>query len=213
MCIRDSDGRLGDADVWVWSSTDGGDSFRRAVRVNDTAPGDGTDQYLPILGVAPSGRVDVAYYDRRSDPNNLENEVSLHSSTNGGSTFGSRVAVSDRPFDARVGPGTERDMADLGSRIGLVSADDDALVIWTDTRAGTLASAKQDLARGVVAFTSPSPLRRALPPLGALVALAGMAVALFRPRTGRVASAPGLGALRPGADSHARSGPKGGHGG
>ena len=35
----------------------------RSVRVNDNATGDATDQYLPILAVAPSGRVDVAYYD------------------------------------------------------------------------------------------------------------------------------------------------------
>jgi hypothetical protein len=209
------DGRLGDADVWVWSSADGGDSFAPPLRVNDNATGDATDQYLPILAVAPSGRVDIAYYDRRGDPENVENEVSLQSSTNGGSTFGSRLALSDRPFDARIGPGSERDMTELGGRLGLVSTDDDALAVWTDTRAGTQASAKQDLARAVASFTSPSPLRRALPPLGAVIALAGAAVALIRPWDRRVASTPRTGrsgAARPLAKARARSGHLGGNG-
>lgn len=176
------DGRLGDADVRVWTSPDGGDTFSAAVRVNDTKVQDGTDQYLPALAVSPTGRLDVAYYDRREDADNRMNEVSLQSSDDGAATFGPRVELSDRAFDAGIGPGAERDLPDLGNRLGLASSDDRAVAIWSDTRAGTVASAKQDLASGVVAFQSASPLRGALPPIGVAVALVGLAVAIIGPR-------------------------------
>ncbi|MBW3643599.1 MAG: glycoside hydrolase [Actinobacteria bacterium] len=206
------DGRAGDADVWVWASTDDGATFGQGVRVNDTTTGDGTDQYLPALAVAPGGRVDVAYYDRRGDPDNVKNNVSLQSSADGAATFRPHLELSDRAFDARIGPGSERDMTDLGSRLALVAGDDEALAVWSDTRAGTQASAKQDLARAVVAFTSPSPLRLVLPPFGAVVALAGAGLALIRPRKRQLPSPARTGAVRPLAGTGARSGDKGGHG-
>jgi len=183
-----SDGRLGDADVQVWASLDGGDLFSPGVRVNDTRTGDGTEQYLPVLGLAPNGRLDVAYYDRRADPANVMNEVSLQSSSDAASTFGPRLALSDRPFDASIGPGSERGLTDIGSRLALASTDDKALAAWTDTRAGTEASDKQDLARAAVAFTTASPFRRVLPPAGVLVSLAGVVVALLILRRPRAAS-------------------------
>lgn len=183
-----SDGRLGDADVRVWSSTDGGASFGAGVRVNDTPEADATAQYLPQLAVAPSGRLDVLYYDRRADPDNVSNAVSLQSSTDAGVSYGPRLVLSDRAFDARIGAGSERGLADLGSRLALVSGDDAALAMWTDTRAGTQASGKQDLARAAVAFTAPSPLREALPWAAALVALAAVAVVVVRRPGPRLAS-------------------------
>lgn len=182
------DGGLGDADVRVWASLDGGDTFSKAVRVNDTKVQDATDQYLPALAVSPEGRLDVAYYDRREDADNRMNEVSLQSSDDGAATFGPRLELSDRAFDAGIGPGSERDLPDLGSRLGLVSSDGRAVAIWSDTRAGTVASAKQDLASGEVAFESASPLRGALPPIGAVVALAGLAVVIMGSRNRQVPS-------------------------
>ncbi|MEX2289771.1 MAG: sialidase family protein [Mycobacteriales bacterium] len=177
-----SDARLGDPDVRVWTSTDGGASFGPGRRVNDTPEGDGTAQYLPRLGLAPDGRLDVVYYDRRVDPDDANNEVSLQSSTDGGASFGPRMLLSDRSFDARIGPGSERGLTDLGSGLGLVSGDERALAVWTDTRAGTEASGKQDLARAVVVFQPPSALRGALPWLAGLVAVAAVGLLSVRPR-------------------------------
>lgn len=145
-----SDGRAGDADVWMWASKDGGTTFSTPVRVNDTNVGDGTSQYLAELAVSGSGRIDVAYYDRRSDPDDVLNEVSLQSSADGGTTFGPRLRVSDRSFDSRIGFGSERNLPDLGSRLGLSSSADAGHVVWSDTRSGTQASNKQDLAHAVV---------------------------------------------------------------
>ena len=169
------DGRLGDADVRVWASEDGA-RFGPGVRVNDTSPKDGTAQYLPRLAVAPGGRLDAVYYDRRADRADVMNEVSLQSSTDGGRTFGPRVRLSDTPFDSRVGFGNERDLPDLGSRLALLATDDRALAVWTDTRAGTEVSRKQDLARAVVAFTAGSDAAGPLRVAGLAVALLAVAV-------------------------------------
>lgn len=151
------DARSGDADVWLWMSDDGGARWGAPRRVNDTQQG---DQYLPALAAAPDGRLDVVYYDRRGDPNGSMNEVSLQVSANHGRTFGSRIGLSDRAFDSRIGPGAERGMAELGSRLGVISLDGAVLGIWADTRDGNPATARQDLAVAVVAVSGGEPLGR-----------------------------------------------------
>jgi hypothetical protein len=149
------DGRLGDADVRLWSLPAGGTSWEGPTRVNDTPERDKTSQYLPEVSVAPDGRVDVVYYDRRADRRNVMNEVSFQYSTDEGKKFAERLRLSDRPFSSRVGFGTERGLPDLGSRLGLLSTDSRALAVWTDTRLGTRRTGKQDLAERVVAFNDP----------------------------------------------------------
>ena len=149
------DGRNGDADVLLWTLKDGAGNWSAPVRVNDTAKDDGTAQYLPKLSVAPDGRLDVLYYDRRADRTNVLNEVSMQASFDDGKTFTPRLKVSDRSFSSRIGFGLERDLADIGSRLGLLSTDTRAYAVWTDTRNGSVRTAKQDLARGVVAFNDP----------------------------------------------------------
>jgi hypothetical protein len=152
------DGRLGDPDVNLWSLEKDASRWEGPKRVNDTPARDRTAQYLPKLAVAPNGRLDVAYYDRRADPHNLLNEVSLQSSYDQGETFGRRVAVSDRAFSSRIGYGAERRMPDLGSRLGLISTDEGAFASWADTRAGTRRTNKQDLGRAVISFSNPTRL-------------------------------------------------------
>jgi hypothetical protein len=152
------DDRRGDPDVWLWSLEPGGSSWDGPTRVNDTEPGDGTSQYLPKLAVAPDGRLDVVYYDRRADPRNLMNEVSMQSSFDQGETFTPAVGLSSRPFDSRIGFGAKEGLPDLGSRLALVSDDRAAMGLWTDTRAGTPETQKQDLAEAVVAVSDPARL-------------------------------------------------------
>ena len=77
-------------------------ALARPRRVNDTARRDGTSQYLPKLAVAPGGRLDVLYYDRRRDrARNEANEVSLQSSTDGGESFTSRARAVRRARSTR----------------------------------------------------------------------------------------------------------------
>lgn len=176
------DARLGDADVWVWTSDDDGSRFGPPKRINDTRRQDGSTQYLANLAVAPGGRLDAVYYDRRRDRDDAANEVSFQSSYDGGRTFAPRVNLSDRPFDSRIGPGSERGMPELGSRLAILSTADRALAVWADTRAGTDASRKQDLVRAVVAVPAPPqivrPLRLALRFGGGALAVAGLGLLL-----------------------------------
>jgi len=177
----------GDASPVMVARSPDGTRFAKPVRVNDTPAGDGRWQYLPEVAVTPTGRVDVVYYDRRAGPENVFNQVSLQSSADGGSTFGPRVVVSDKAFDSRIGFGSERGMPDLGSRLGLVSSEGRALAVWTDTRAGTQASNKQDLGRAVVEFRARQAWRAPLLGLGMSGVLGGLILmvvaALRRPRS------------------------------
>lgn len=193
------DGRLGSPDAYVWSLAPGASAWSPAIRVNDTPARDGTAQYLPALAVAPDGRVDVAYYDRRADPGNRLSAVSLQSSFDAGRTFSAHVTLSDRAFDSRIGAGSERGLPDLGNRLGIASTDSRALAAWTDTRAGTVASNKQDIAFVDVSFSSPAGLAdlpRYLLRYGG-VALVLLAVGLLTAEIGRGRRFPDLGS-RPG---------------
>lgn len=160
----DDDGRLyaafqddrgGDADVHLWTLEPGAAAWQGPKRVNDTRRADGTAQYLPKIAVAPGGRLDVLYYDRRADSKNVMNHVSLQSSFDQGDTFTPALRLSSQPFDSTIGFGRKEGLPDLGSRLALVSSDRAALGLWTDSRAGTPATQKQDLAQAVIAFSEP----------------------------------------------------------
>lgn len=133
-----------DSDVFLRRSDDGGATWSRPVTVGDDPSGMVHQQYLPRVAVAPDGRVDVLYFDRRDDPEDVLTTAALATSFDRGETF-STVVVSDTAFDSRVGPGSERNRADPGTRLGLASFDDAAYAVWTDTRRGTLDTDKQDL--------------------------------------------------------------------
>jgi len=185
------DARHGDPDVLLWSFEPGASKWDGPTRVNDTRMRDGTAQYLPALAVAPNGRLDVLYYDRRADRRNLTNHASLQSSFDHGKTFTPAQRLSSRPFDSRIGFGAKEGLPDLGSRLALISGDRSALGVWTDTRAGTPATQKQDLARAVITVSDPSRLsdtaESALRYGGLAVGLAGLvliALALSRARRG-----------------------------
>ena len=128
--------------------------------------------------MAPDGRLDVLYYDRRADPRNVRNQASLQSSFDHGETFTPRLRLSSQAFSSRIGFGAKEGLPDLGSRLALVSGDRSALGVWTDTRAGTRATQKQDLAQAVVAVSDPTRLSEtaelALRYGGLAVALAGL---------------------------------------
>ncbi len=175
------DSRDGDPDVYLWSLSPGGRSrWEGPTRVNDTNERDRSWQYLPKLALAPDGRLDVLYYDRRSDPKNVMNQVSLQSSADHGKSFTAALPLASRPFDARIGFGAKEGLPDLGSRLGLISDQHFALALWTDTRSGTAATQKQDLAMAVVAVTEPDRLsgtaEDALRYGGLALVLAGLAL-------------------------------------
>ncbi|HSH22467.1 MAG TPA: sialidase family protein, partial [Acidimicrobiales bacterium] len=58
-----------DRNIWFMRSSDGGETWSERVRLNDDddARTPGYDQLLPGVDVAPDGRIDVAWYDFRTD--------------------------------------------------------------------------------------------------------------------------------------------------
>ena len=82
-------------------------------KVNDVDPKrdwDFSDQ-MPTLGVAPNGRIDVAWYDYRNDPTfkqgdtrNGFQDVYYASSVDGGRTWSKNRPLNDRLIDRRFGP-------------------------------------------------------------------------------------------------------------
>lgn len=140
-----ADSRNGDEDVFLRRSTDGGTTWSEEVRVNDNRIGDGTTQSLPRVAVARNGRVDVLFYDRRDDVDDVQTEVFLASSQDGGGTFENH-RVSSQPFDSSIGPTFGEDYGtDLGTRLGLTSDEDGAFAAWTDTRLGNQNTGRQDV--------------------------------------------------------------------
>ena len=179
--IAVEDAPLGDPDVYLWSLAPGAGTWSAPTRVNDTPPHDHTWQYLPALAVAPNGRLDVVYYDRRDDPSNRLTGVSLQSSFDGGRKFTRRVPLTDRVFSSQIGFGQERNMPELGSRLALISDDSGAVAAWADTRYGTLATDKQVIESASVSFTArsgmPAPVRDLLRYGGTVLLLIGLAMA------------------------------------
>lgn len=132
------DARNGDWDVFLRRSADGGRTWGRVERMNDDQKGNGAHQYLPRLAVAPGGRLDVVFYDRRLDSYNLRNDVYFTTSLDRGRTFAPNVRVTTQSSTSMVGARypipSARGLFEGGSRIGLFAQDDGAIAAWTEAR-------------------------------------------------------------------------------
>jgi hypothetical protein len=116
-------------DVFIASSPDAGASWLPATPV-PPSPG---RQFLPAVGVAPGGRVDVVFYDSRRDPRGVMVEVVVGSSWDQGRTFTTAVA-SDKPFDSRIGLASTQGLPQLGNQLAVASRSGGFLAFWADTR-------------------------------------------------------------------------------
>jgi hypothetical protein len=95
-----SDYRNGDLDIFCSTSTDGGKKWSAPVRVNNDAVHNGADQFFQWLAVDPvDGAANVVFYDRRKDPENRTQTVTLARSTDGGNSFQDYAWTAD-PFEA-----------------------------------------------------------------------------------------------------------------
>lgn len=121
------------SDVMFVKSTDGGATWTSPARINDDPFG--KSNFMPAIDVAPNGRVDVAFYDRRDDPANRLLTVYLASSADGGATW-TNQRVSSAQFDGNLGR-HQGGFAFIGDYIGIASTDAMAFPLWADTRSGT----------------------------------------------------------------------------
>lgn len=177
LCLAWGDGRLGDPDVFVRCSANSGRTWARAQRVNDDKVGNGRWQYLPHLAMGPRGRLDVVFYDRRDDPQNLNNDVSYSFSTDGGKTFARNVRLNTEGSSfSLIGqqyaiPSAEG-MYDFGVRTAVLSRGNRVLAAWADTHNSVPPTTAQDVFATEVSLGhqgGPSWRR----PVGAILVLAG----------------------------------------
>ena len=143
------DARNGDWDVFLAGSRDGAGSFGAPLRLNDDPQGNGRHQYLPRLSVAPGGRIDAIFYDRREDASNQSNEVSYTFSTDGGRSFAPNVRITSEAFSSATGARyfvpSAKNLIEFGSRLALVPTERGVLAAWTDTRNVRVGNTHQDI--------------------------------------------------------------------
>ena len=153
------DARNGDWDVFLRASSDAGRSWSEPRRVNDDALRNGRHQYLPRIDVAPDGRLDIAFYDRRGNVENRGNDVYFAASTDAGGTFSPNLRLTTVDSDSKIGPRYEVPSAaglnELGSRIAVLSGRSGAVVAWTDMRNTGRAFPAQDIFATSVSFPAP----------------------------------------------------------
>jgi hypothetical protein len=141
-----SDYRYGDIDVFCIVSTNHGRTWSAPIRVNNDPVHDGTDQFFPWLAVDPvTGAVNVAFYDRREDPKDETQIVSLARSTDGGHSF-ANYAWSRTPFNP--------DGVFIGDYIGLAAWGNKVYGAWA-SRQGR--EPKTSVQVGVADFSAPHP--------------------------------------------------------
>jgi hypothetical protein len=146
--------------IWFMRSGDGGQTWDERVQLNDDddpARDPNYDQLFPGVDVAPNGRIDVAWYDFRTDA--LYNpagtgkadrseetcwDVFSTFSEDGGKTWAANARVSDRSMNQNEG--YVLNLAyDLRGPIGVASTDDVAHVAWSDSRAGRVELPAEDV--------------------------------------------------------------------
>lgn len=82
------------ADVFFTRSLDGGATWSTPLKLNDDSTTN--DQFFPFVTVAANGTVLAMWYDRRNDPTNTELDVYMAASTDGGTTFGPNVRLTNQ---------------------------------------------------------------------------------------------------------------------
>ncbi|HWO58017.1 MAG TPA: sialidase family protein [bacterium] len=144
------DGRL---DLYMTRSLDGGLTWTGRQRINDDPLGNGVDQFHPWIAVNPDGVVSVAFYDRRLDPANLNFDLFVTHSFDGGLTwtpnqrvsevssspfnaFGAKSVEPLTPYDPKIPIAYSPNAGLIGEYIGIAASRLRATTVFTDTRNG-----------------------------------------------------------------------------
>ncbi len=117
------------SDVMFVRSTNGGITFSAPRRINDDPVNHAKWHWFGTLSVAPSGRIDVVWYDTRNSPNNVTSQLFYSFSIDGGNTWSPNVAVSNL-FNPFIGYPNQ---SKIGDYITVVSDDDSANVAYAAT--------------------------------------------------------------------------------
>jgi hypothetical protein len=120
------------SDVMFVRSTNGGITFSAPRRINDDPVNHAKWHWFGTLSVAPSGRIDVVWYDSRNSPNNVTSQLFYSFSIDGGNSWSPNVAVSN-PFNPFIGYPNQ---SKIGDYITVVSDNTGANVAYAATFSG-----------------------------------------------------------------------------
>jgi len=123
------------ADVGYVRSTDGGATWSKPRSIADDDPKNLAGKFIPMLSVAPNGRLDAAWWDTRDDPGIRSNDVYYAYSENDGETWSKNIRVSEQTIDRRYG--VYGNNFDQNSPPALASTNQFAFLGWDDTRFST----------------------------------------------------------------------------
>ncbi|MGH9269098.1 MAG: sialidase family protein, partial [Acidimicrobiales bacterium] len=138
-------------DIYFMRSADGGETWTPKTRLNDDSiptRNPNYDQMFPGITVAPNGRIDVAWWDFRTNAlyNTAGNgnttrrdqtcfDIFYTSSTDGGQSWAPNTRISDRSMNQNEGYSMHL-AYDVRGPVGVASADDMAFIAWQDSRNG-----------------------------------------------------------------------------
>jgi Neuraminidase (sialidase) len=159
-----------DRDIWFMRSSDGGKTWTKKTRLNDDSTpsrNPNYDQMFPGISVAPNGRIDVAWWDFRTDAiyNSSGNgnttrrdetcfDIFYTSSSDGGKTWATNSRISDRTMNQNEGYAMNL-AYDLRGPVGITSTDAAAYVSWSDSRNGRVDLPTEDVYLGSVVYAEP----------------------------------------------------------
>src|SRR5436309_3076591 len=129
------DVRLGNSNVYITRSTDGGGSWTAPLRINDITTG---QHFFPTI-VASGGIVDVAWYDSRFNTQTPMTalDVFFTNSNDGGVSFSARVRVTNVSFNPGLVKRTDAPNWNepfMGDYIGIAAKPSAAHPFWADNR-------------------------------------------------------------------------------
>jgi len=119
-------------DVAYKQSTDGGKTWSEPKILSDDDPKQMYISVIPMVSVAPNGRVDVAFWDTRADPGTRSNDVFYTYSNDDGKTWSANQRITDRSIDRKFGVWGYN--FDMSSPPGIASTNAVAFFAWDDTR-------------------------------------------------------------------------------
>jgi len=157
-----------DRNIWFMRSGDGGETFSNRQKLNDdadprrNAANPNYDQFFPGVSIAPNGRIDIAWWDFRTDAlyNSAGNgnttrrdqtcfDIFYTSSSDGGSTWAPNSRISDRSMNQWEGVAMNP-RNDLRGPVGVASTNEEAYIAWSDSRAGSVELPTEDVYMGRV---------------------------------------------------------------
>ena len=117
-----ADLRNGDPDIFLMSSSDGGETWTKPLRVNDDPKGNGKEQFFTWMAVDPiDGAVNIAFYDRR-DTEGAKTGLTLARSIDGGKTFVNHK-INQEPWECQQG-------AFFGDYLGIDAHGGRVVAMW-----------------------------------------------------------------------------------